>query len=199
MINVKINTSALTGGIIRSLTGLIHEDKDKLLLTVATAMRSEMATRIHEKGLAADGNLIGIYSPAYMRVRTGAFGNNLVSRGKNKGRGKKGQAGIQTKRKINVLGTSFFEDITSENIQRPRYNRSSDPKVVMSLTRQMENDFVVIPTDTGYALGYNNPFNLKKARWGENTYRKKIFSLTLDEQKKVGEIAFNFVNRKNPD
>ena len=38
----------------------------------------------------------------------------------------------------------------------------------MSLTRNMENDFQVIATDTGYGLGFNNPDNVKKADWLQN-------------------------------
>jgi len=47
-------------------------------------------------------------------------------------------------------------------------NRENDGKVVLSLTRNMENDFQVIPTDTGYGLGFNNPDNVKKADWLQN-------------------------------
>jgi hypothetical protein len=47
-------------------------------------------------------------------------------------------------------------------------NRENDGKVVLSLTRNMENDFQVIATDTGYGLGFNNPDNVKKADWLQN-------------------------------
>ncbi len=47
-------------------------------------------------------------------------------------------------------------------------NRENDGKVVLSLNRNMENDFQVIATDTGYGLGFNNPENVKKADWLQN-------------------------------
>ena len=54
------------------------------------------------------------------------------------------------------------------NYRVKKKNRENDGKVVLSLTRNMENDFQVIATDTGYGLGFNNPDNVKKADWLQN-------------------------------
>lgn len=61
-----------------------------------------------------------------------------------------------------------------------KFNRTNDSKVVLSLTRQMENDFKVIETENGYGLGFSNPFNYEKSQWNEQRF-KKIYDLTPDE------------------
>ena len=47
-------------------------------------------------------------------------------------------------------------------------NRENDGKIVLSLTRNLENDTQVVATETGYGLGFNNPENVKKADWLQN-------------------------------
>lgn len=67
--------------------------------------------------------------------------------------------------------------------QRPPYNRTADRKIIVSLTRQLENDWSVIATDKGYGIGFKNAFNLQKARWVEENKGRKIFNLSPSEQK----------------
>lgn len=74
--------------------------------------------------------------------------------------------------------------------QRKPYNRTADTKIIVSLTRQLENDWSVIATDKGYGIGFNNPFNLQKARWVEERKDKEIFSLTTEEK----EYAVDYLN-----
>lgn len=62
------------------------------------------------------------------------------------------------------------------------YQRSSDPTIIVSLTRQLENDWSVIPTDNGYGVGFKNPLNYQKARWVEVRKLKEIFSLSPSEE-----------------
>lgn len=38
--------------------------------------------------------------------------------------------------------------------EKKPFNRTGDTKIIFSLTRKMENEFVVIPTDKGYGLGW---------------------------------------------
>jgi hypothetical protein len=66
--------------------------------------------------------------------------------------------------------------------QRKPYNRTGDKKIIVSLTRQLENDWSVVATDKGYGIGFKNSFNLQKARWVEENKEKKIFDLTQSEQ-----------------
>lgn len=154
---------------------------DSVLRGTATSMLAVVKTRIHEQGKDATGAEIGTYTPGYMAVRTGVFKSNAkFSKGKNKGETK--PTGVFTKGPL-------------KGSPRPNYNRTNDTKVVISLTRQMENDFSVIATEDGYGLGYNNSLNFQKAGWVEATYDKKIFALTPDEQKQAIEIANEETNK----
>lgn len=67
-------------------------------------------------------------------------------------------------------------------LRQEKYNRSGDSKVIVALTSQLENDWAVIATPTGYGIGFNNEFNFRKARWVEEIKGKVIFQLTEDEE-----------------
>ena len=78
-----------------------------------------------------------------------------------------------------------------------KYNRTADTKVILSLTRQMENDMTGGPIKTldGWGIGFKNPHNYDKSQWTEATYDKKIFSLTEQEKADVRKIGEDFINR----
>lgn len=80
---------------------------------------------------------------------------------------------------------------------RKKYNRGSDPKVILSLTRQMEQDFVSGPiaTQNGYGLGFKNQANYDKSQYVEQTYKKKIYGLMPSEKDIVIQIAEEEVRR----
>ncbi len=180
MISITTNIDSVIGSLKEKVEAVAQTSE--LMRTIATNMRAVVKDRIHNDGKAADGNQIGTYSNSYLALRTGQYKTNKTfSKGKNKGETK--PTGVFTKGK-------------HKGAARPNYNRTNDPKVVISLTRQMENDFVVVATDNGYGLGYNNEENFKKVAYVENTYRKKIFSLTEDEQKLVEATAQEFVDNK---
>lgn len=67
-------------------------------------------------------------------------------------------------------------------LRQTKYKRDSDSKVIVSLTRQLENDWSVIATQGGYGIGFTNSFNLQKARWVEGNKGKTIFNLSQSEQ-----------------
>jgi hypothetical protein len=69
------------------------------------------------------------------------------------------------------------------------YNRTSDKKIILSLTSQMENDFSVQATGEGYGLGFNNPKNMDKAKWNDNRFGHTVYALTKEEEQKANEIA----------
>lgn len=75
------------------------------------------------------------------------------------------------------------------SLRRKKYNRTADTKIIVSLTRQLENDWNVIATDKGYGIGFLNPFNFQKARWVEANKGKKIFSLSSAEQQYVNDTV----------
>lgn len=77
---------------------------------------------------------------------------------------------------------------------RPKFNRSNDPKVILSLSRQMENDFSVVATSSKYGLGFKNDLNFDKATWLEGTYKKKIYALTSAERDLAINAAQEYTN-----
>lgn len=105
---------------------------------------------------------------------------------------------LMTKR-IHIDGTAadgsqigtYNKDYLS--LRRRKYNRSADSKIIVSLTRQLENDWNVIATDDGYGIGFLNSHNFDKARWVEQNKGKKIFSLSATEQQYVNDTVDQLV------
>jgi hypothetical protein len=79
-------------------------------------------------------------------------------------------------------------------LRERKYNRKSDTKVIVSLTRQLENDWSVIATESGYGVGFKNSLNLQKARWVEEGKSKQIFSLSPSEIKYITETIAELVS-----
>lgn len=180
--NAKVTISPELLSRIQQLTQL--NQSDPIMREVATSMLGEVHDRIHERGLNSAGAPIGTYSVGYMKVRTGNFGNaQRFVKGKNKGQ---------------VKNAGVFSKGAHKGEPRPNYNRTSDTKVVASLTRQMENDFKVVATDKGYGLGYSNDENFNKSQYVEATYKESIFDLTEEEAEKAvgiaGELITKFFN-----
>lgn len=67
-------------------------------------------------------------------------------------------------------------------LREKKYSRTADKKVIVSLTRQLENDWSVIPTTNGYGIGFKNSLNFDKAGWVEEQKDKVIFSLSTAEE-----------------
>jgi len=175
--NIKVtsNISEVIDLNIRRLKSL--EQADAMLRTASTSVLGMMKLRVHGQGQNAEKTDIGMYSPGYMKVRTGNYGNSSQTKA-----GKLKDAGVFTKGK-------------NKGQPRPKYNRSPDPKVIASLTRQMENDEQVIPLELNktYGIGFSNSLNFDKSQWVEETYDEKIFSMSADERQAALEIAQKFV------
>lgn len=77
---------------------------------------------------------------------------------------------------------------------REKNKRGKDTKIIVSLTRQLENDWSVLATNTGYGIGFNNPFNKDKARWVEENKSKIIFNLSESEKQYIRERIQELVN-----
>lgn len=112
--------------------------------------------------------------PEYL-LRPVAFGliDKMTQRIHNEGKGSDGSA-------IGTYSNSYLKQR-----QRPPLNRTADTKIIVSATRQLENDWSVIATQKGYGIGFKNPFNLQKLRWVEEGQGKKIGDLTPDEERYV--------------
>lgn len=182
MIKVKVKSKGLTMQVINQI-----RNPEPYLKAVAIEMMPIVANRIHEEGKATDGNPIGTYSKEYMKVRTGNYGNAERYKKGNK-RGKLKNSGYYTKTSVQIAADKkAFLDISKEKIARPKYNRNNDTKVIASLTRQLENDYGVVATPNGWAIGFNTKLSFDKARWVENTYKKKIWSFTNQESEMAKE------------
>jgi hypothetical protein len=76
--------------------------------------------------------------------------------------------------------------------------RGSDPKIIVSLTRKLEQDWAVIATQNGYGIGFLNPLSLQKARWVEEKKGKTIFILSKSEQQyavdRINELVADALN-----
>lgn len=77
--------------------------------------------------------------------------------------------------------------------KRPQEGRGTSRKVIASLTRSMENSMVLYPLPNGTGIGYLTAENRQKAKWVEETYKKKIFSPTDGERALMNEIAQNYI------
>jgi hypothetical protein len=150
--------------------------KEMTAIQASTAMAA-MRKRIHVDGKDSNDSQIGTYTPAYIKVRTGIYKDSKVS-------GKKEvvkSAGNKTKGK-------------SKGSERPKYQRSADPKVILSLTGEMEQQMIIIPIENGCGIGYSNEENFLKSQYNEKTYKKKIFNLTKDERADIMAIGQDYIN-----
>lgn len=173
MISIRTNLGDVSLRLIDKLTALKAKD---ITRPVATDVLDMMQERIHEEGKAADGSQIGTYSNSYMKIRTGNYRNSdRAKKGKSKGSLK--NAGVYTKGK-------------NKGKERPKYNRTDDTKIIVSLTRRLENDWGVIPTDKGWGIGFLNkqkgtkkePVSSDKMKYVEAKKKKKIAGLTAQEK-----------------
>lgn len=77
-----------------------------------------------------------------------------------------------------------------------KYRRGTDSKVIISLTRQLEDGCHVEALTTGeigYAITLRTQEDMQKARWCEETYKKPIFAPTAEERAMVMQIADDFI------
>ncbi len=181
LVSIKTNLDSIAKIVQSQLDKL--NDKEYLLRPVAENMIVLIHKRIHVDGIDSNAEPIGEYSKGYLAVRSGIFQNtHRISRGVNKG-------------KTKGSGT-FTSQAAPEKVGLPRtnYNRGTDPKVIISLTRQLENDYAVKPTEKGYGIGFNNQHNFDKSQYVEATYHKQIFALTDSEEKIAVEIITEAAN-----
>jgi hypothetical protein len=185
MISVKVS------GIDEAISSLNEFDMDTVCYEIASTLKVDIGHRVHVEGKAADGSKIGTYSKGYMKVRTGNYEETRLKSGKNKGKFRKkkqdGQAGVFTKG-------------PRKGQKRPVYNRGGEREVILSLTRQMENDLnntEPIKIDGGYGIGYSNEHNYNKAVWNEKRYGKSIWNLTPDEKETAEEIVKKHIRKIN--
>jgi len=187
-------TMNFTGNGLLPLIAKLKEVQERAALIVVTSLVGVTHDRIHKQGKAADNSQIGTYSPEYMVVRTGNYKDATTAKS-GKMAGKVTKAGKFSSRTIRLnTRTGVFTGEEKVGKNRPNYHRDSNTTVILSLTRQQENDWSVIETGTNqFGLGYKNPLNFSKSQWEEETYKKKIFALTPEEQKKADQTINDYV------
>lgn len=187
------NFKSVLNGIENKITNTLSgENFNKILREATITLAAEMRERVHEKGLDSKNQKIGTYSEGYMKVRTGQFQNA----------GKK-NSGFYTKGKNSVYSIEKRKAVKTKESQRKRYNRTNDTTVILSLTREMENDFTTGPKNSepkkianGWGIGWKKDLNAQKAAWNEERYKKKIFSTTPEERKKLLALINTLVKKQ---
>lgn len=76
---------------------------------------------------------------------------------------------------------------------REKNNRGSDKKMIYSLTRQMEQDFVPVAENDQYGLGFNNEHNFDKATWLEEK-RPGVYDLSPEEIQLAEDALTDYLN-----
>lgn len=81
-------------------------------------------------------------------------------------------------------------------LRRREKKYGPDPKVILSDTRSMQNNFIVSANSEGkWGLGWLDDLNFNKAKWNEERYGKPIFKLTETEKDKAGLIAEDYLKQ----
>lgn len=74
-----------------------------------------------------------------------------------------------------------------------KYHRGTDSKVILSLTRQMEDSYIPVELANGTGIGFSTHEDFLKAGWCEETYKKHIFKPTAEETAMVNQIAEEYI------
>jgi hypothetical protein len=155
------NIPFVIGNILAKFRAL--DNPETVSRAAAVAVLPELKERIHVQGKKSDGNQIGTYSAAYMRIRQGIYNNSEVYKKGNK-KGQLKNAGVYTDKTIKLnKQTGVFTGEDKIGTARINYNRGSDTKIIISLTRQLENSYTIVATEKGYTIGFLTPLSYKKA------------------------------------
>ena len=80
---------------------------------------------------------------------------------------------------------------------RPKHGRKEGYKVVLSLTRAMENGMVLYPIPNGTGIGYLTKELLQKAKWQEKRACygfRPIWTPTKEEREMVLKIGQDYID-----
>lgn len=79
---------------------------------------------------------------------------------------------------------------------RKKHGRQEGSKVVLSLTRSMENAMILIPLPDGTGIGYTTAELLQRAKWQEErqSYQQPIWSPTEAEKNLVDRICAEYID-----
>lgn len=91
-------------------------------------------------------------------------------------------------------GSQIGEYANSYMRQREKAGRGGSRKIIVALTSQLEQDWSVLATATGYGIGFNNSLNTQKMRWVEEQKSKIIANLSAKEKEYITERIQELVN-----
>ena len=74
-------------------------------------------------------------------------------------------------------------------LRQSKYNRTSDSTVIASLTRQLENGYILKATENAYTIGNASPYNDEKIQHLEEKYGA-IWQLT-EKERELTQIVAN--------
>lgn len=74
-------------------------------------------------------------------------------------------------------------------LRQSKYNRTSDSTVIASLTRQLENGYILKATENAYTIGNASPYNDEKIQHIEEKYGA-IWQLT-EKERELTQIVAN--------
>lgn len=176
------------GRVVSSLTTKLEsfqtggEDYDALLRTVTTSMIGVVKNRIHEKGKASDGTVIGTYSKKPTYISLSASPRKFRPKGKNSNKAvfKNGNP------RMSGYFSGGYEQFKTE------IGRNQLGTVNLSLSGQLNSQLTVVPTSRGYGFGWPDREKLIRARALEKKYKKKIWALTEGERKQVSDITIKY-------
>jgi len=80
--------------------------------------------------------------------------------------------------------------------RRKKHGRQEGGKVVLSLTRSMENAMILIPLEDGTGIGYTTAELLQRAKWQEERqcYQQPIWTPTQAEKNLVDRICADYIS-----
>lgn len=187
MVGIKTNISALSTTIGQRLATLYPggKNRDTVMRTLSTSMLGVVKTRIHEEGKATDGTLIGVYSkkPLYISIKANAgrsFGAPVGKTGKSKTK-----AGKPHTSKYYPQGYYQF---------KTEIGRNQLGTVNLSLSGQLNSQLTIRATERGYGIGWNDAEKLRRARFLERKYKKRIWSLSKEERDLALAIAQRLIS-----
>lgn len=96
-------------------------------------------------------------------------------------------------RGLKADGSGIGEYKNSYLKTREKENRGADRKIILSLTRQMEQDFIPVADNNEFGLGFNNDTNFDKATWMEERF-PNTYNLSEEEVEMAEQVITDYLN-----
>lgn len=183
MISIATNTDTVLAALSSRLQqlqtgGAVY---NSMVQSIGTTLLSDIKSRVHQQGLAADGSRVGAYSTKPMYVP--------VSKGGGAPVGKTGIAVFKTgKRKGQLHKSRYYPGGYAQ------YRASIGATESLVLTGTLRNGFGLAPTTNGFMLGWTDVKLQQRVAALESKYGKPIWAFGPAEKSKALLIAKNFVS-----